>query len=213
MHTILNSPYGLPVEIQIRTEEMDIMASKGAAAHWQYKTGEESGGSAQVRAREWLMQLVDVQRHMEDSLEFLDHAKSDLFPDEIFIFTPKGKIIDLRQNSTALDFAYAIHTDVGNHTAKALVDKVEVPLSTRLDNGQMVRILTDPNVQPRPEWLEFVATARARTAIRHYLKSLRQEDTVALGLQLLEKALNTRGSSVEAVTPERWELFSLGKPL
>jgi guanosine-3',5'-bis(diphosphate) 3'-pyrophosphohydrolase len=153
------------------------------------------------------MQLVDVQRHTADSLEFLDHAKSDLFPDEIFIFTPKGKIIDLRQNSTALDFAYAIHTDVGNHTSKALVDKVEVPLSTRLDNGQTVKILTDPNVQPRPEWLEFVATARARTAIRHYLKSLRQEDTVALGLRLLEKALNTRGSSIEAVTPQRWKLF------
>ena len=207
LHTILNSPYGLPIEIQIRTEEMDIMASKGAAAHWQYKTGEESGGSAQVRAREWLMQLVDVQRHTEDSLEFLDHAKSDLFPDEIFVFTPKGKIIDLRQNATALDFAYAIHTDVGNHTVKVLVDKVEVPLSTRLDNGQTVKILTDTNVQPRPEWLEFVATARARTAIRHYLKSLRQEDTVALGLRLLEKALNTRGSSVEAVTPQRWEYF------
>jgi guanosine-3',5'-bis(diphosphate) 3'-pyrophosphohydrolase len=207
LHTILNSPYGLPIEIQIRTEEMDKMASKGAAAHWQYKTGEESSGSAQVRAREWLMQLVEVQRHTGDSLEFLDHAKSDLFPDEIFVFTPKGKIIDLRQNATALDFAYAIHTDVGNHTSNALVDKVEVPLSTRLANGQTVKIVTDPEVQPRPEWLEFVATARARTAIRHYLKSLRQEDTVALGLRLLEKALNARGSSVEAVTPKRWKYF------
>jgi guanosine-3',5'-bis(diphosphate) 3'-pyrophosphohydrolase len=207
LHTILNSPYGLPIEIQIRTEEMDMMASKGAAAHWQYKTGEASNGSAEVRAREWLMQLVEVQRHTGDSLEFLDHAKSDLFPDEIFVFTPKGKIIDLRQNATALDFAYAIHTDVGNHTANALVDKVEVPLSTRLANGQTVKIVTDPEVQPRPEWLEFVATARARTAIRHYLKSLRQEDTVALGLRLLEKALNARGSSVEAVTPKRWKYF------
>jgi guanosine-3',5'-bis(diphosphate) 3'-pyrophosphohydrolase len=207
LHTILNSPYGLPIEIQIRTEEMDKMASKGAAAHWQYKTGEESSGSAQVRAREWLMQLIEVQRHTGDSLEFLDHAKSDLFPDEIFVFTPKGKIIDLRQNATALDFAYAIHTDVGNHTSNALVDKVEVPLSTRLANGQTVKIVTDPEVQPRPEWLEFVATARARTAIRHYLKSLRQEDTVALGLRLLEKALNARGSSVEAVTPKRWKYF------
>ena len=188
---------------------MDIMASKGAAAHWQYKTGEDSSGSAQVRAREWLMQLVEVQRHTGDSLEFLDHAKSDLFPDEIFIFTPKGKIIDLRHNSTALDFAYAIHTDVGNHTTRALVDNVEEPLSTHLDNGQTVKIITDPDIQPRPEWLEFVATARARTAIRHYLKSLRQEDTVALGLQLLEKALNSRGSSVETVTPERWNSFLL----
>ena len=211
LHTILNSPYGLPIEIQIRTEEMDIMASKGAAAHWQYKTSVSPAGSApasaEVRAREWLMRLVDVQRHTGDSLEFLDHAKSDLFPDEIFVFTPKGKIIDLRKNATALDFAYAIHTDVGNHTARALVDNVAVPLSTRLANGQTVRIYTDPEVQPKPEWFEFAATARARTAIRHYLKSLRQEDTVALGLRLLEKALNTRGSSLEVVPEEQWSRF------
>jgi guanosine-3',5'-bis(diphosphate) 3'-pyrophosphohydrolase len=211
LHTILNSPYGLPIEIQIRTEEMDIMASKGAAAHWQYKTGASASGStpatAEVRAREWLMRLVDVQRHTGDSLEFLDHAKSDLFPDEIFVFTPKGKIIDLRQNATALDFAYAIHTDVGNHTASAHVDNVEVPLSTHLANGQTVMIVTDPGVQPKPEWFEFAATARARTAIRHYLKSLRQEDTVALGLSLLEKALNARGSSVEAIPDHHWTRF------
>ncbi len=210
LHTILNSPYGLPIEIQIRTEEMDIMASKGAAAHWQYKTSispDSAPATAEVRAREWLMRLVDVQRHTGDSLEFLDHAKSDLFPDEIFVFTPKGKIIDLRKNSTALDFAYAIHTDVGNHTARALVDNVEVPLSTHLANGQTVRVYTDPEVQPKPEWLEFAATARARTAIRHYLKSLRQEDTVALGLRLLEKALNARGSSLEDVSEKQWRKF------
>jgi len=210
LHTILNSPYGLPIEIQIRTEEMDIMAIKGAAAHWQYKTGGSSGtapATAEVRAREWLMRLVDVQRHTGDSLEFLDHAKSDLFPDEIFVFTPKGKIIDLRQNATALDFAYAIHTGVGNHTSRAFIDKLEVPLSTRLANGQTVKIITDPEVKPKPEWLEFAATARARTAIRHYLKSLRQEDTVALGLRLLEKALNARGSSVEAIPDKNWKRF------
>ena len=210
LHTILNSPYGLPIEIQIRTEEMDIMASKGAAAHWQYKTSispDSAPATAEVRAREWLMRLVDVQRHTGDSLEFLDHAKSDLFPDEIFVFTPKGKIIDLRKNSTALDFAYAIHTDVGNHTVRALVDNTEVPLSTHLANGQTVRVYTDPEVQPKPEWLEFAATARARTAIRHYLKSLRQEDTVALGLRLLEKALNARGSSLEDVSEKQWRKF------
>jgi len=211
LHTTLNSPYGLPIEIQIRTEEMDLMASKGAAAHWHNKgeaaDGEASSGSAEVRAREWLMRLVDVQRHTADSLEFLDHAKSDLFPDEIFVFTPKGKIIDLRQNATALDFAYAIHTDVGNHTAKALVDNLEVPLSTRLSNGQTVKIITDPLVQPQPQWLEFAATARARTAIRHYLKSLRQEDTVTLGMQLLEKALNARGTSLDEVPEEAWRLY------
>jgi guanosine-3',5'-bis(diphosphate) 3'-pyrophosphohydrolase len=211
LHTILNSPYGLPIQIQIRTEAMDLMASKGAAAHWQQENGEFTSGlpgrSAQVRAREWLMRLVDVQRHTGDSLEFLDHAKSDLFPDEIFVFTPKGKIIDLRQNATTLDFAYAIHTDIGNHTAQTLVDGVEVPLSTHLANGQTVTVITDPKVQPKPEWLEFAATARARTAIRHYLKSLRQEDTVALGLKLLEKALNTRGTSVERISAKRWKKF------
>jgi guanosine-3',5'-bis(diphosphate) 3'-pyrophosphohydrolase len=211
LHTILNSPYGMPIEIQIRTEDMDLMASKGAAAHWHNKgedaPGQPTAGSAEVRAREWLMRLVDVQRHTADSLEFLDHAKSDLFPDEIFVFTPKGKIIDLRQNATALDFGYAIHTDVGNHTAAALVDNLEVPLSTRLANGQTVKILTDPAVQPQPQWLEFAATARARTAIRHYLKSLRQEDTVTLVMQLLEKALNTRGSSIDEVPDETWQQY------
>jgi guanosine-3',5'-bis(diphosphate) 3'-pyrophosphohydrolase len=153
------------------------------------------------------MRLVDVQRHTGDSMEFLDSAKSDLFPDEIFVFTPKGKIIDLRLNATALDFAYAIHTDIGNHTLAALVDKVEVPLSTRLYNGQTVKILTDPAVHPKPEWLEFVSTARARTSIRAYLKSMEHQDTVALGLRLLEQALNARGSSLDAVPQERWDQF------
>jgi len=207
LHTILNSPYGLPVEIQIRTEEMDVVAEKGAAAHWQYKSGETSTGSAQVRAREWLMQLVEVQRHTGDSMEFLDSAKADLFPDEIFVFTPMGKIIDLRRQSTALDFAYAIHTDVGNHTQSILVDKSEVPLSTRLSNGQTVEVITDSEVFPKPEWLEFVGTAKARTAIRHYIKSLEQEDTVALGLRMLERALNARGSSVEEVPQKKLDRF------
>lgn len=208
LHTVLNSPYGLPVEIQIRTEDMDVMAVKGAAAHWHYKTGNAaSDGSAQVRAREWLMQLVDIQRHTGDSLEFLESAKSDLFPDEIFVFTPKGKIIDLRRNATALDFAYAIHTDIGNHTESTLVDKIEVPLSTKLANGQTVRIITDPAAHPRPEWLEFVSTARARTSIRTYLKSLQLEDTVALGLRLVEKALNARGSFLDAIEQARWDRF------
>ncbi len=199
LHTVLSSPYGLPVEIQIRTEEMDITAEKGAAAHWQYKSGETSSVSAQVRAREWLMQLVDVQRHTGDSMEFLDGAKSDLFPDDIFVFTPKGKIIDLRRNATALDFAYAIHTDVGNHTSAILVDKVEVPLSTHLAHGQTVEVVTDPDTHPVPEWLDFVATAKARTAIRHYIRSLEQKDTVALGMHLLETALSARGTSVTEI--------------
>ena len=207
LHTILSSPFSLPVEIQIRTQEMDIMAEKGAAAHWQYKSGETTSGSAQVRAREWLTQLVEVQRHSNDSMEFLDNAKSDLFPDQIFVFTPKGKIIDLRRSATALDFAYAIHTGVGDHTSSILVDKLEVPLSTRLANGQTVEIITDDAAHPIPEWLDFVTTARARTAIRHYIKSLEQVDTVALGLRLLETALNARGSDVDAVPQKRMNRY------
>ena len=207
LHTVLNSPFNLPVEIQIRTQEMDKLAEEGAAAHWQYKSGESTSGSAQVRAREWLMQLVEVQRHSTDSMEFLDGAKSDLFPDQIFVFTPKGKIIDLRRSATALDFAYAIHTGVGNHTRTILIDKVEKPLSTRLENGQTVKVITDENAHPVSEWLQFVNTARARTAIRHYIKSLEQADTVALGLRLLETALNTRGSDLDAVPAKRMEQY------
>jgi guanosine-3',5'-bis(diphosphate) 3'-pyrophosphohydrolase len=207
LHTVLNSPFNLPVEIQIRTQEMDVLAEKGAAAHWQYKSGESTSGTAQVRAREWLMQLVEVQRHSTDSLEFLDGAKSDLFPGQIFVFTPKGKIIDLRSNATALDFAYAIHTGVGNHASRILVDKMEVPFSTPLENGQTVKVVTDASSHPIPEWLEFVSTARARTAIRHYIKSLEQADTVALGLRLLETALNKRGSDIDAVPANRMERF------
>jgi len=207
LHTTLSSPFNLPVEIQIRTREMDVLAEEGAAAHWQYKSGETSTGTAQVRAREWLMQLVEVQRHSTDSLEFLDGAKSDLFPDQIFVFTPKGKIIDLRRSATALDFAYAIHTGVGNHARSILVDKVDVPFSTRLDNGQTIKVITDDNAHPIPEWLDFVNTARARTAIRHYIKSLEQADTVALGLRLLEKALNARGSDLDAVPAKRMDQY------
>ncbi|MGD9020782.1 MAG: TGS domain-containing protein, partial [Lysobacterales bacterium] len=170
-------------------------------------SGEATTSSAEVRAREWLMQLVEVQRHATDSMEFLDGAKSDLFPDEIFVFTPKGKIIDLRSNATALDFAYAIHTDVGNHAASIQVDKVEVPLSTQLANGQTVKVVTDAAAHPIPEWLEFVSTARARTAIRHYIKSLERADTVALGLRLLETALNNRGSDIDAVPAKRMEQY------
>jgi len=207
LHTTLSSPFNLPVEIQIRTGEMDVLAEQGAAAHWQYKSGETSSGTAQVRAREWLMQLVEVQRHSNDSMEFLDGAKSDLFPDQIFVFTPKGKIIDLRRSATALDFAYAIHTGVGDHTHSIWVDKIEVPLSTRLENGQTVKVITDDNAHPIPEWLEFVNTARARTAIRYYIKSLEQADTVALGLRLLETALNGRGSELDAVPAKRMSQY------
>ncbi len=201
LHTVLNSPYNVPVEIQIRTEEMDLVAEKGAAAHWLYKAVPDA--SMAVRAREWLLKLVETQSRAGDSLEFIDSAKSELFPDEVFVFTPRGKIIDLKADSTALDFAYAIHTDVGNQAVAAKVDRETMPLNTRLENGQMVEIITDKNGSPQPEWLEFVATTKARTGIRTHLKNLEKADSVAVGDRLLDQALALRGSSLEKISPRR----------
>lgn len=205
LHTILNSPYDTPIEIQIRTEDMDLVAEKGAAAHWMYKAAPDK--STAVRAREWLLKLVETQGRASDSTEFLDSAKSDLFPDEIFVFTPRGKIIDLRAQATALDFAYAIHTDVGHHAVRALIDKQNLPLNTRLENGQTVEIMTRDEAQPQAEWLSFVVTPRARTAIRSHLKNLETADSVRIGDRLLDQALERRGHSLESVSERRLERY------
>ena len=205
LHTVLNSPFDVPVEIQIRTEEMDLVAEKGAAAHWLYKATPDR--STAVRAREWLLKLVDSQYRATDSTEFLDTAKSELFPDEIFVFTPRGKIIDLKAESTALDFAYAIHTDVGNQAVAAMIDKERMPLSTRLENGQMIQILTEKGSTPQADWLEFVVTSKARTSIRSHLKNLEQADSVAIGDRLLDQALARHGYSLEKVSQRRLQRY------
>ena len=205
LHTVLNSTFGVPVEIQIRTEEMDLVAEKGAAAHWLYKAAPDR--STAVRAREWLLKLVETQSRSADSGEFMDTAKAELFPDEIFVFTPRGKIIDLKADSCALDFAYAIHTDVGNQAVVARIDGEAMPLSTRLENGQTVEIITREGATPQPEWLEFVVTARARTKIRGHLKNLEQADSVAIGDRLLDQALGRRGYSLETISRRRLERF------
>ncbi|MEE4330651.1 MAG: bifunctional (p)ppGpp synthetase/guanosine-3',5'-bis(diphosphate) 3'-pyrophosphohydrolase [Wenzhouxiangella sp.] len=205
LHTVLNSPFDVPVEIQIRTEEMDLVAEKGAAAHWLYKAAPDR--STAVRAREWLLKLVDSQYRASDSSEFMATAKSELFPDEIFVFTPRGKIIDLKAESTALDFAYAIHTDVGNQAVGARIDKQRLPLNTRLENGQTVEILTDRSAEPQSDWLEFVVTTKARTAIRSHLKNLEQADSVAIGDRLLDQALAKRGYSLEKISSRRLERY------
>ncbi len=205
LHTVLNSEFDVPVEIQIRTEEMDLVAEKGAAAHWLYKATPDR--STAVRAREWLLKLVDTQYRAVDSTEFLNTAKSELFPDEVFVFTPRGKIIDLKSDSTALDFAYAIHTDVGNAAVGARIDKQRMPLSTRLENGQMVEILTEKGAVPAPEWLEFVVSSKARTAIRSHLKNLEQADSVAIGDRLLDQALARRGYSLEKISQRRLQRY------
>lgn len=206
LHTLLSSPYSIPIEIQIRTEDMDITAEKGHASHWQYKYS-DAEPDKRSRVRGWLNHLMDTQRHTDDSSEFMEGIKADLFPDDIFVFTPKGRIIDLPRGATTLDFAYAIHTDVGNHAVSAMVDRRQAPLSHRLNTGETVHINTTGDANPRAEWLSFVTTSKARSAIRHYLKSLEQQHSIALGHRLLDKALAAHGSSLEHVSPRRLQRY------
>lgn len=207
LHTVLFGPYGSPIEVQIRTTEMDLIAERGIAAHWTYKFGTDSPNSAQNRAHAWIVELIDNQRAAGSSLEFLDNVKVDLFPDEVYLFTPKGKILSLPRNATALDFAYAVHTDVGNQAVASRVDKKLVPLRTKLASGQSVEIITAKSAAPKPQWLEFVVTSKARTAIRHQLKQLEHEDAVQLGHRMLDRALEDLDSSLERLPQQRLEAF------
>ena len=199
LHTVLFGPSGAPVEVQIRTEDMDIVAERGVAAHWIYKSEASPANSAQMRAREWLQGLLDSQRQAGSSIEFLENVKVDLFPDEVYLFTPKGRILALPRNASAIDFAYAVHTNVGDHAVAARVDRQLRPLRTRLVSGQTVEIVTAPSASPQPQWLEFVVTSKARTAIRHYLKQLQHEDAIALGHRMLNRALADVGGNLDAL--------------
>lgn len=207
LHTVLFGPYGSPIEVQIRTEEMDLVAERGIAAHWTYKFGSDSPNSAQSRAQTWISELIENQRSAGSSLEFLDNVKVDLFPDEVYVFTPKGKILSLPRNSTALDFAYAVHTDVGNQAVASRVDRKLSPLRTKLTSGQTLEIITAKSAMPKPQWLEFVVTSKARTAIRHQLKQLEHEDAVQLGHRMLDRALEDLNSSLERLPTQRLEAF------
>ncbi len=204
LHTVLFGPYGSPIEVQIRTTEMDLIAERGIAAHWMYKHG-GANNSAHSRAHSWISNLLESQRGTGSSLEFLENVKVDLFPDEVYLFTPKGDILSLPRNATALDFAYAVHTDVGNHTVAARVDTRLVPLRTKLTSGQKVEVITAQSALPKPQWLEFVVTGKARTAIRHQLKSLDHEDAVELGHRMLDRALETLETSLDRLPAERLE--------
>ncbi len=206
LHTVLAHESGVPIEVQIRTEEMDAVAEKGAASHWLYKSAPTDGNTA-TRARTWLLKLVESQSRADDSMDFISTAKAELFPDEVFVFTPRGKIIDLKAKATALDFAYAIHTDVGNHAVHARIDDKLSPLSTILDNGQKVEIQTEDQARPQPEWLQHVVTAKARTAIRSHLKNLEQAESVAIGHRLLDQALARRDRSMEDISSRRLDRF------
>ncbi len=200
LHTVLFGPYGVPIEVQIRSEDMDSVAESGVAAHWQYKSG---GNSAEARAREWLKGLLEMQKNAGDSLEFIENVKIDLFPDEVYVFTPKGKIMALPRGATAVDFAYAVHTVIGNSCIAARIDRKLAPLRTPLHNGQTVEIVTAPGAHPNPLWLNFVVTGKARASIRHYLKNLQKSEAVEFGRRLLDKALNDSGAS--HVPVERYE--------
>lgn len=202
LHTTLFGMHGVPIEIQIRTAEMEAMASNGIAAHWLYKSSDSGANTAHLRAREWVNGLLDMQRRAGNSLEFIEHVKIDLFPDEIYVFTPKGQIFELPAAATAVDFAYAIHTDIGNSCVACRINRRLAPLSEALQSGQTVEIITAPGAFPNPAWLSFVVTGKARNNIRHYLKDQRRSESVALGRRLLRKALASFGVELEAVGEE-----------
>jgi len=209
LHTVLFSTHGSPIEVQIRTEEMDLIAERGIAAHWAYKSNVAGGASsAQSRAQDWIRGLMTSEQTVAtSSLEFIENVKVDLFPAEVYLFTPKGDILALPRNATALDFAYAVHTNIGDHAVTARLDKKLVPLHTKLQSGQSVEIVTAPSAAPRPQWLEFVVTSKARTAIRSNLKKLQHEDAVSLGHRMLDRALEALNSSIERLPGKRVEQF------
>ena len=208
LHTVLFGPHGLPIEIQIRTREMHRVAEEGIAAHWQYK---DTGARALTpdAAADWLRNLLEVQKDSGNSMEFLEHVKVDLFPDEVYVFTPRGQIFVLPKGATVIDFAYAVHSDVGNQCVAARVDRRLAPLRSQLRNGQTVEIITKPNNRPNPAWLDFVVTGKARATIRSYLKRLEQTEAVELGRRLLERELETQGRSLDLVgEQERTQLLA-----
>ena len=198
LHTTLFGPKGLPLEVQIRTSDMHRVAESGVAAHWQYKAYDKSAATPQRRAREWLARVDELQKS-GSSEEFLESVKVDLFPDKIYVFTPKGDIMPMPKGATVVDFAYAVHTDIGNRCVAAKINRILVPLRTTLENGQTVEIVTARGAKPNPNWVSFVTTAKARSAIRHYMKSMRRSESTDLGKRLLDRALKDLNSSLRKV--------------
>ena len=213
LHTSLIGPHGIPVEIQMRTREMDEMADKGIAAHWMYKVnGEVRESTAQIRAQRWMQSLLELQQSAGNSQEFVENVKSELYPDELYVFTPKGRIVELPIGATAVDFAYAVHTDIGNRCVGAKVDRRPYSLSKPLETGQTVEIITSPGGKPNANWLNYVVTSRAILGIRNYLKKQQQNEAVSLGKRLLTSALGT--VKLEDISQERIEqvLTNLQQP-
>ncbi len=206
LHTVLFGPFGVHIEVQIRNRDMNDVAEAGIAAHWLYKEGDaHSRSGAHKRAREWLRSIMEMQTMAGNPEEFLENVKVDLFPESVYLFTPKGRIIELPRGATTVDFAYAIHTDVGNTCVGARIDRRLAPLGTQLDTGQTVEMITAPGARPNPAWLNFAVTARARSNIRHYLKNLQTDEAMALGKRLLNRELEIHGSTYDEVDSKQME--------
>ena len=202
IHTVLFGPHGLPIEIQIRTRDMHHVAEEGIAAHWHYKSSSTGGAMTPDTAADWLRNLLDVQKDSGNSMEFLEHVKVDLFPDEVYVFTPRGQIFVLPKGATVIDFAYAVHSDVGNQCVAARVDRQLAPLRSELRNGQTVDIITKKKSRPNPAWLDFVVTGKARATIRSFLKRLEHKEAVQLGRRLLKRELKTLGRKLDDVSEQ-----------
>ncbi|CAH2804428.1 MAG: Guanosine-3',5'-bis(diphosphate) 3'-pyrophosphohydrolase (EC / GTP pyrophosphokinase (EC, (p)ppGpp synthetase II [uncultured Caballeronia sp.] len=205
LHTTLVGPFGAPIEFQIRTRKMHEIAEAGVAAHWLYKNSGADLNDVQKRAHQWLKSLLDIQSEAGDSSEFLEHVKIDLFPDAVYVFTPKSKIMPLPRGATALDFAYSIHSDLGNQCVAVKINNELLPLRTELKSGDIVEVITAPYSKPNPAWLGFVRMGKARSAIRHYLKTMRLNESVQLGERLVDQSLKGYGLALSEVTPEVWE--------
>ena len=203
LHTVLFGPYGVPIEVQIRTKEMDQVAESGIAAHWLYKTGDSAAKNAQKRARDWLRQVIEIQRQAGDSEEFLEHVKVDLFPDTVYVFTPKGEIMELPRGATPVDLAYAIHTDIGNSCVGCRINRRLALLPTPLETGQTVEIVTAPGARPNPSWLNFVVTAKARSNIRHFLKHLQEDEARTLGHRMLARELDAHELPLDSISEDQ----------
>ena len=204
LHTTVLGTNGLPMEVQIRTEDMDLVANNGIAAHWAYKfNGNSSIPSNHDRATKWVKSLLEIQQKAGNAIEFVDNVKSDLFPDEVYIFTPNGKIIELPSGATPVDFAYGVHTEIGNSCISCRINRRLAPLSTQLESGQTVEIITAKNAQPNVAWLSFAITGKARTNIRHYLKDKQRENAISIGNRLLTRSLNAFKTNIEDLTKEQ----------
>jgi len=202
LHTTLFGPYGIPIEVQIRTEEMHKMAENGIAAHWLYKSEKKASHEAQSHAHNWLQSILEMDENAKNPIEFIEDVKSELFPDEVYVFTPRGQIIELPARATPVDYAYAIHSDIGDTCVAVRLDKRLAPLSSTLVSGQQVEIVTAPGARPNAAWLNFVVTGRARSRIKHYLKKQQREESIELGKRLIERALLSHGIHANDINDE-----------